>query len=187
MKPTLVRVLDKDDKPLPGAWVTLGDPNGVLETTGFSSMFPPRDRLVGGFTDEAGEVRLAWGGLESTTDVTAYAPGHAPANDAIRPGKSASAAVLRLGPARPVRATVVLRGTDTPVPGVYVGLPHESDGGPDTISALPAAAERGPIVVGRTGDDGTCVVPHLDASVKTLRVVGEMKLRAEVRLTVVEK
>jgi hypothetical protein len=83
---------------------------------------------------------------------------------------------------RPARATVVMRGTATPLAGVLVGLPHESDGGPDTISALSQDAERGPVVVGRTGDDGTCVIPHLASNVATLRVVGEHKLRAEVKL-----
>ncbi len=89
---------------------------------------------------------------------------------------------LQLAPMRPARATAVRRGSGEPLAGVYVGLPHESDGGPDTISALPAEAERGPVVVGRTDERGQCVIPHLAGDVATLRVVGEHKRDAEVTI-----
>jgi hypothetical protein len=179
-KPTVVRVTDPEGKPLPGAWVTLGDPDTVQSTTGFSSLFPPRPRLVGAWTDAAGEARIVWGDPEDATVATAYSPRHAPASKKITAAKSA--VTLQLGAMRPVRATVTMRGSGEPVPGVYVGLPHASDGGADAISALPADAERGPVVVGRTDERGECSIPHLPADVTTLRVVGELKPRADVKI-----
>src|SRR6185503_5815608 len=89
---------------------------------------------------------------------------------------------LQVAPMRPARATVVLKTDGSPLAGVYVGLPHESDGGADSISALPQDAERGPVVVGRTDEKGQCLIPHLAADVDALRVVGEMKIRATARI-----
>jgi len=160
--------------------VVQGDPDRVQSTTGFSALFPPRARLVGAWTDEKGEARVAWGHDDTKTLATAYAPGFAPASKRITAAKG----VVKLQVARvsPARATVVMKGSGEIVADCYVGLPHESLGGPDSISASPAAAQRGPIVVGRTGPDGRCAIPHLGDSIDALWVVGERKLRAEVRL-----
>ena len=80
---------------------------------------------------------------------------------------------LQVGALRPARATVVRRGRGVPTGGVHVGLPSESDRGADTISALPAAAGRGPIVAGRTDENGQWTIAHIDPSGDTLRVVGQ--------------
>lgn len=179
-KPTVVHVDDPAGKPLAGAWVTLGDPEDIQTATGFSSLFPPRPRLVGAWTDAKGDARIAWGGPDDETVATAYALGSGPASKKV----SASKGPIRLQvtPARPMFAVCTMKGGDTPVGDVYLGLPHESDGGPDAISALPASAERGPVVVGRTDESGRCLIPHVPPGVDTLRVVGEQKRDAEVRL-----
>jgi hypothetical protein len=179
VKPTTVHVAGPDGKALPGAWVVLGDPNDVLGTTGFSSLFPPRARLVGGWTDANGDARVSWGHTEDKTVATAYAIGFAPATKPVAGGATIS---LQLTAMRPARAFVTAKADGSPLAGVYVGLPHESDGGPDAISALPPDAERGPIVVGRTDEKGECAIPHLAEGVQTLRVVGEMKTRSQVRI-----
>lgn len=179
-KPTTVHVNDPAGKPLAGAWVVLGDPDDVQGTTGFSSLFPPRARLVGAWTDEKGDARVFWGHTEDKTIATAYARGFAPATKAISAGGAVVS--LQVSAARPARAIVTHRDTGKPLAGVYVGLPHESDGGADAISALPQDAERGPVVVGRTDEKGESSIPHLDAKVTTLRVVGEMKIHADVKI-----
>ncbi len=179
-KPTVVQVTDPDGEPLVGAWVVLGDPDRVQSTTGFSALFPPRAQLVGGWTDEKGEARVAWGHDDKKTLATAYAHGFAPASKRITAAKGV--VKLQVAQVSPARAKVVMKGSGETVADCYVGLPHESLGGPDSISALPAAAQRGPIVVGRTGADGRCAIPHLDDSVDALWVIGERKLRAEVHL-----
>ena len=58
-KATVVHVTDPAGEPFAGAWVTLGDPDRVQSTTGFSALFPPRPRLVGGWTDANGDARRA--------------------------------------------------------------------------------------------------------------------------------
>ncbi|MCE9636215.1 MAG: carboxypeptidase-like regulatory domain-containing protein [Planctomycetes bacterium] len=179
-KATVVHVDDPAGKPLPGAWVTLGDPDTVQSTTGFASLFPPRARLVGAWTDEKGDARIAWGDPDDATVATAYAPRCAPASKKVSAAKGP--VKLQLAAPQPARATVVSKADGTPLAGVYVGLPHQSDGGDDSISALPQDAERGPVVVGRTDENGQCVIAHLPADVETLRVVGEHKLHAVVRV-----
>jgi hypothetical protein len=179
-KPTTVHVTDPAGQPLAGAWVVLGNPDDVQSTTGFSALFPPRARLVGGWTDAKGDAHVAWGHTEDKTIATAYAPHFAPATKAITAGGAAVS--LQLAAMRPARATVVLKTSAEPLAGVFVGLPHASDGGADAISALPQDAERGPVVVGRTDEKGQCVIADLDPKVTTLRVVGEMKVRANVKL-----
>lgn len=178
VKPTVVHVNDPAGKPLPGAWVTLGDPDRVQSTTGFSALFPPRPRLVGGWTDDKGDARIVWGDVDDSTVATAYASRYAPSAKKITAAKGP--VTLQLAMPQPARATVTLRAGGAPLAGVYVGLPHESDGGADSISALPQDAERGPVVVGRTDEKGECTIAHLPAGVDTLRVVGEQKLHAQV-------
>ncbi len=182
-KETTVTVTSPEGVPLSGAYVTLGDPNRVLETTGFSALFPPRARLQGGFTDDEGVARIAWGHTDPKTVATVYAVGYGTARKAVSSGKSVT---LAIGLAHPAKATVKIRNQDVSISGVYVGLPHASDGGPDAISALPATEQRGPIIVGISGSDGTCVIPHLPEGLESLRIVGEYKLRAEVDVERVE-
>lgn len=182
-EPTLVHVDDASGKPLAGAWVTLGDPDAVLSTTGFSALFPPRPRLVGGWTDEKGVARIAWGDPDDATVATAYATGCAPASKKVTAGKGPVR--LQLAAPRPAVAVCTMKSDGSPVAGVLLGLPHESDGGPDAISALAEDAERGPIVVGRTDEHGRCALSHLPPGVETLRVVGELKLHADVRIEAV--
>ncbi len=179
-KPTVVHVVDPDGKPLPGAWVVLGDPDRVLGTTGFTSLFPPRERLVGGWTDANGDAKVARGDADDKTVATAYAARFAPASKAVVAG--GAVVNLQLAPMRPAVATVTQKADGAPIAGVYVGLPHAGDGGAESISALAPDAERGPIVVGRTDENGRCVIAHLAADVDSLRVVGEMKLRAKVKI-----
>jgi len=180
-KPTTVHVTDPAGQPLAGAWVVLGNPDDVQATTGFTSLFPPRARLVGGWTDAKGDAHVAWGHTDDKTIAIAYARHFAPATKAIH-ASGAAAVALQVGALRPAHATVVLKDSGEPLAGVYVGLPHSSDGGADAISALPQAAERGPVVVGRTDEKGRCEIADLDPKVTTLRVVGEMKVRANVKL-----
>lgn len=183
-KPTVVHVDDPAGKPLAGAWVTLGDPEDIQSATGFSSLFPPRPRLVGAWTDAKGDARIAWGGPDDETVATAYAANCAPASKKI----SASKGPIRLqvGAPRPMIAVCTMKDGGGPLGDVYLGLPHESDGGPEAISALAESAERGPVVVGRTDESGRCVIPHVPAGVDALRVVGEHKREAAVRLEPVE-
>jgi len=184
-KPTVVHVTDPDGKALPGAWVTLGDPERVYGTTGFSALFPPRPRLVGAWTDEKGDARVIWGDPDAKTVATVYSRDHAPASKEITAAKGTVS--LQLRKLRPAKATVTNRDDGSPVSGVFVGLPHESDGGPDAISALPADAERGPVVVGRTDANGQCTVRDLPEGVDTLRVVGDMKIHSNVKVERIAK
>jgi len=179
-KATFVHVTDPDGNPVDGAWVVLGDFDRVLGTTGFSAMFPPRARLVGGWTNAEGDASVVWGHSDGKTVATAFALGFAPGSRKISAGKKIT---LQLRAMTPARATVVMRDSDRTLPDVLVGLPHRSDGGADAISALPADQQRGPVIVGRSGPDGTCAIPHLDPDVKELRIVGDFKLRAKVRIT----
>ncbi len=182
-KPTLVRVTGPDGQPFEKAYVVLGDPDRVLGTTGFTSLFPPRERLVGGWTDAKGEVRLHWGHTEDETVATAYATGCAPARAEIVAGKPA-AVTLELAPAQPAVAVLTYIDGGAPVANVYLGLPSASDGGGDAVSALPAAQERGPIVVGRTDADGRCEIPHLDPAVTELRIVADIVERRRMRVVI---
>ena len=60
-------------------------------------------------------------------------------------------------------------------------------GSSGTISAHRQDARRGSVIVGRTDNSGQCDVPHLDAEVATLGIVGDYKLRAEVRIDRITK
>jgi hypothetical protein len=181
VKATVVHVTDAAGKPLAGAWVVLGSTDDVQGTTGFSALFPPRARLAGGWTDEKGEARVFWGHTEDKTVATAYAQNCSPASKGIVAGGSAVSLQVS-ATLHPARVTVTMRESGEPIAGVYVGLPHESDGGADAISALPQDAERGPVVVGRTDGNGQCVIADLDPKITELRVVGDLKPRAKVKL-----
>ncbi len=175
-KPTTVLVVNKAKEPVAGAWVTLGDEDRMLGTEGFSQ-FPPADRLVGGWTNAAGEVQILWPGKNTKSLATAYAHGFAPTRGKFTAAKRTT---LTLEPAKPVRAIAVVKESGYTLNDVFVGALHKSSGGVDTISAVPQADQRGPIVLGRTDQNGQCVIPALPLDSKMLCVVGEQRRHANV-------
>ena len=76
---------------------------------------------------------------------SAYSAEHAPARKKVTAGKGTI--VLKMKPARPVNATVVIKASGAPLPYALVGVPHASLGDGMSISALPQGQQRGPVVV----------------------------------------